>query len=373
MNKIRSVFLGGGSNSAVGRAHANSLRLDGFFSLKGGLFSSNAENNIKSLEDFQIESGISFSCIDDLINKRELYDIVHVLTPPNHHHSHLKKLINNGIPVLSEKPLVTSIDEARDLDSAQRESGSFFCVMYNYLGYPMIRELKNKISEGWLGKIHEIRVEMPQESFMKTDHNGVPFMPQKWRQVDYSIPTVSLDLGVHCHMLICYLTGKSPISVNARTTNAGRVGQVIDSINAIVDYEDCITANYWFGKSYLGHRNGLAITIFGDCGSAQWKQVAPEEIVHADISGRICILDRSSSDITIANAKRYERFKAGHPAGFVEAMANYYADIASLFTHTSTMKGCEDEVFGIKESLEGLKLLTKMHESSQNGTRCDLK
>ena len=47
-------------------------------------------------------------------------------------------------------------------------------------------ELENKILR-WLGKIHEIRVEMPQESFMKTDHNGVPFMPH----VDYSTPTVS--------------------------------------------------------------------------------------------------------------------------------------------------------------------------------------
>ena len=373
MKKIRSVFLGGGSNSAVGRAHASSLRIDGLFSLKGGFFSSKAENNHISINDYQIDSGISFSSIDDLINKKDLYDIVHVLTPPNLHHSQLIRLIRSNIPILSEKPLVTSVNEAKDLQSALKESGSFFSVMYNYLGYPIIRELKNKISKGWLGNIHEVRIEMPQESFIKTDIGGAPVMPQKWRQTDYSIPTVSLDLGVHCHMLVRYLIDKNPLSVFARARNAGRVGNVIDSVNAIVDYEDDIVANFWFGKSYLGHRNGLSITIYGDNGSAYWEQIQPEEIVHVDIQGKKFILDRSSSEINVANKKRYERFKAGHPAGFVEAMANYYFDIASLLKDPKSTNSSANEVFGIEESLEGLELLTKIHESSQNGTRCFLK
>ncbi len=47
----------------------------------------------------------------------------------------------------------------------------------------------------------------------------------------------------------------------------------------------------------------------------------------ADEAGNRMLLDRISTGSEITAQPRYNRFKAGHP-GFIEAFANYYADIA---------------------------------------------
>jgi predicted dehydrogenase len=360
MKKLRSVFIGGSPISAVGRAHVSAIRLDNKYELRGGVFSSVKKRNEQAYEAYGINKDNIISNIDEIILLKKDIDLVHVLTPPDSHHSDIKKLLSHGIPVLSEKPLVTSVEAAKDIVSAVREHNAFLPVMYNYLGYPMIRELRKKMSQGWLGKVHEIRVSMPQEGFMKTGESGSSPSPQKWRQIDYSLPTVSLDLGVHCHMLVGFLTNLAPTGVYASTSNAGRVSGVLDSVNALVNYEDDVLVSYWFGKSYLGFRNGLAIDVFGDMGSVRWVQTDSEILQFCDVHGERRIIDRGSLDIEIANSPVYERFKVGHPGGFIEAMSNYYSDI-----HESMLnKKFNANVFGAEESLEGLKLLDAMKYSS---------
>jgi len=53
----------------------------------------------------------------------------------------------------------------------------------------------------------------------------------------------------------------------------------------------------------------------------------PEELIFNTINGERIILDRASK-VSISNQIRYNRFKSGHPAGFIEAFGNLYVDIA---------------------------------------------
>lgn len=67
------------------------------------------------------------------------------------------------------------------------------------------------------------------------------------------------------------------------------------------------------------------------------------------------------------NEQKYSRFKAGHPAGFIEAFANLYSDIAdSLIEYKKTGKMRSQEVFSVELALEGLKMLEAMVESSHS-------
>lgn len=70
-------------------------------------------------------------------------------------------------------------------------------------------------------------------------------------------------------------------------------------------------------------------------------------------------MDRTSKNIQVANQNRYQRFKAGHPAGFIEAFANYYADVADALQNyrSSAVSDFGQYVFGVDESLEGLQML----------------
>ena len=80
------------------------------------------------------------------------------------------------------------------------------------------------------------------------------------------------------------------------------------------------------------------------------------------------IIDKASPKTDVANQQRYERFKVGHPGGFIEALANYYTDIESSLT--SKLNGEDyysEECFGVDESLEGLKWLSALHLSALSG------
>jgi hypothetical protein len=67
--------------------------------------------------------------------------------------------------------------------------------------------------------------------------------------------------------------------------------------------------------------------------------------------------------------RRYNRFKAGHPAGFIEAFANLYSDIADCLRQFKLTGHWEsDEVFGAELAAEGLYFLDAMVTSAKNKT-----
>lgn len=87
----------------------------------------------------------------------------------------------------------------------------------------------------------------------------------------------------------------------------------------------------WYSKAALGYRNGLRGRVLGEKGSAEWLQTNPEELIEVNMYGDRFVLDKASSDIFLANQERYNRFKVGHPAGFIEEFSNHNCDIFQRF------------------------------------------
>jgi len=222
------------------------------------------------------------------------------------------------------------------------------------------------IRDGRLGRVEQIHIEMPQEGFARLDRNGNPMVPQQWRLSDGVVPTISLDLGVHVHHLVDFLTGVKPREVVATQTSLGRFRQVIDNTMALVSYRDGMEGHFWFSKAALGHRNGLRVRVYGEEGAAEWFQMDPEILHFSDNLGQQRRIDRASPDVKLAHLERYNRFKSGHPAGFLEAFANLYADIAQRMGKAI---GCEadneDYVFTARQAREGLILLEAIDRSAR--------
>ena len=230
----------------------------------------------------------------------------------------------------------------------------------------MVRELKQFIADGKLGKIQQVQVEMPQEGFMRLGSHNEPPKPQAWRLKDTVIPKISLDLGSHLHNMIYFLTGERPEHIVADQTTFGLFPQIVDNVGALVQYTNNVRAQIWFSKTALGNRNGLRIRVYGSEGSAEWFQLEPETLKTCDLRGNVSLRDRTG-DVKIANQQRYNRFKAGHPAGFIEAFANYYKDIADcLKQYFETGSFTSQYVCGIKTSLEGLAMMQAAAKSAQS-------
>lgn len=350
-------FIGGGLSSAVGKTHFNASRMDGRWRLEAGVFSRNPAINRETARQWNVDADRLYPTWMDLIkNEAGKLDAVVILTPTPDHVDELCALMDANIPVICEKALVCSLDEVRRVHRHYDPKRHFLAVTYNYSGYPMVRELRERIRLGDIGEIQHLRFEMPQEGFAR-QFDGKVVVPQNWRLVDGSIPTICLDLGTHLHHLAHFTTGTEPSEVFARFANYSQFREIIDNGDILLNYNNGITANFSFSKTEFGHRNGLRIRIYGDKGGAEWVQMNPEELTVALADGTRLTLDRGGPN-KIAGQPRYTRMKAGHPAGFVEAFANLYVDIAdSLRAYKQGEDWSNPYVYGLDHAAYGLRVL----------------
>jgi predicted dehydrogenase len=358
--KLNIAFIGGGLNSAVGRAHYTAITMDGYFDLVAGCFSRNADVNQQTAQTYRVNASRVYENYEQLIVKEKAsIDAVVILTPTPAHFEEVQYCLDADIPVICEKALAVSSQQIQQIQQKLQQRSGFLAVTYNYTGYPMLRELKEMISSGKLGKLEQIHIEMPQEGFSRVNADGMPNRPQAWRLHDEHLPTISLDLGVHLHHIVSFLTQEKPIELVASQQSFGHFKQVVDNVSCLAHYTNGLAVNIWYSKSALGYRNGLRIRVFGEQGSAEWHQMEAEQLVVSDCHGNKMIQDRSNQQIDIANETRYMRFKAGHPAGYVEAFANHYIDIYQALRDyiDSNSMTLGSYVFGAHDAIEGLQML----------------
>jgi predicted dehydrogenase len=362
---LKLAFLGGGIDSAIGYTHYIASQMDHLFVLSAGCFSRRENINKRTAQTWGVDENHLYSDWKTLLeNEVSNVDAIVILTPTPNHHEMIIKALELGYSVISEKALATTYQEGLEITNKVNEKKAFFAVTHNYTGYPMLRELQNMIKEDKLGQIININIEMPQESFARLI-NGQKPTPQSWRLSDGVIPGVSLDLGAHLQHMIYFLTGENPIELVADQSSFGWFPQIVDNVSCIARYASGMRSQMWFGKSAIGHRNGLRVRVYGTKGSSEWFQMQPEELTFQTVDGDRMIIDRASSNISISNQLRYNRFKAGHPAGFVEAFGNLYFDIAEKLAQFKIDKNHQiDWSYNALQATKGLEVFEAIKQSS---------
>lgn len=368
---LKLGFVGGGVRSAVGRAHASAIALCRDVCLVAGCFSRDAEMSAVSAESLGLPRELAYSDLETFLGEQasEL-DAVVVLSPTPLHEAHVEMTLGAGLDTICEKALSTSAQSSWDLVALAQERQRNLYVTFNYSGYPMVRQLRSFYEHGFLGEVHTIEVKMPQQGYAVTNDQGATPAVQLWRLTDGPIPTVSLDLGVHLVHLVSFITGQSIVELVAQERHVGRISQVADDVTAICMTDLGVQVTMRFGKASLGERNGLAISLWGREGSLKWRQTSPEEILYSDCQGRRSILDRASPECEYLRQPRYERFKSGHPAGFVEAFANLYQDLSAdlMSQRQHPYRAPSNGDFGYAptgaNAARGLEVLEAVHASS---------
>lgn len=362
-NKLKLALIGGSIDSIAGYPHVVASRMDNRFEVIAGAFSRNPEINKETAKKYAVDR-----LYDDwkimIDEERDNMDAAVVLVPTPMHLDIIKQLLKSDIAVICEKPLVSSSDETNEIKKIYSDR-SFLAVTNNYSGYPLVRELREIIRSGDLGKMISLELNMPQESFLRPPRS-VKY-PQAWRLVDSGIPTICLDLGVHLHHLVYFLTAMEPDEVMADFNSFSKYN-IIDDVKMLLKYPGNTSASFWFSKTALGHRNGLSISIYGEKGSAQWVQEFPERLEMSFDNGQKTILDRGCA-LRSGNHARYNRMIAGHPSGFIEAFANVYSDIADALLQFSREGRVESGfIYGLSHAESGLKLFESAVQSHKN--RC---
>ncbi len=338
IKKYRLAFVGGGINSTIGKIHSIATTIDKRWEISSGFFSRNLSTNLKTAKFYGVDKNRVYNNFNKFLkSEKNNIDVIALLVPTPLRLKYLLQILKYNIPVISEKPL---IDNYQDFTKLKKYEKNFLRVTYNYIGYPLVKELSELISKKYFGKIKQIHFEMPQDAFTGLTSKNI--VPKKWRLQDNNkVPNISHDLGSHLLSLTYYLLGEYPSGVMCNYFKSSKYKNLIDNGYFWVKFKSGIRGSYWISKSVPGIRNGLKLNIIGEKKSAHWFQMRPEELKICNENGSIETIDNLTLQLK-ANQKIYNRYKVGHPSGFLEAFANMYLDYSDEFTDFKKNKKQKD-------------------------------
>jgi predicted dehydrogenase len=342
---LKLAFIGGGINSSIGKIHFIASQLDKNFSVEAGFFSRNKKTNIKTQKQYNINFNRIYNNLNILlINEIKKIDLFVILAPTPNHFKILKKLVIKNVNIIIEKPILSDFEEVKKLRRYMKGFNKKIYVVHNYTGYPAIREIQELVKKKKFGKLLNFKLQMVQESFLRKQRKDQKV--KEWRRSDHKIPNLFLDLGIHLFNLSYFLTDMMPVSV---LCDVQKIKKLVSDAKILLEYKNKTKAMFWISKSSLGSRNDLIIELFFEKCSIKWSHEEFESISINYPNGMKEKIDRSLQ-YKLFNENRYNRYRMGHPAGFIEAFANMYEDIARDFLNQKN-----NYVFDYSHAFKGIK------------------
>ena len=336
MKKLKMGMIGGGLGSFIGAIHRNAALLDNCIDLVCGSFSSDFQNSLETGETLFLENNRVYKTYDEMISKEsaksedQRMDIVSIVTPNHLHYDPAIKALDNGFPVIIDKPLTFDTNQAKKLVEKVNQTKLPFAVTHTYTGYPMVKEAKNIIESGKLGKIRKVAVEYPQ-SWLTTNLENTDNKQASWRtDPSKSGKAGSMgDIGTHAANMVEYITGKKIIKLFAKVNIVVEGRLLEDDGNVLISLEDNIEGNLMTSQIATGEENDLKVRVWGELGGIEWKHSTPNTLIHK-LNGKPNQILRAGVDNSYLSkfALSHCRTPSGHPEGFIEAFANIYRNFS---------------------------------------------
>ena len=106
-------------------------------------------------------------------------DFVSIVTPNFVHFDPAMMALEKGFHVVIEKPITFHLEEAKQLKEKVQKTGLTLLLTHTYTGYPMVKQAKQLLKSGMLGKIRKVYVEYPQgwlSTFIEMTGNSTGIM-----------------------------------------------------------------------------------------------------------------------------------------------------------------------------------------------------
>lgn len=371
--KIRIGMIGGGPNAFIGEVHRLAARMDNRFELVAGCFSADYLKSKKFGIGLGLDSERIYRTPSEMASaeaeKENGIEVAIIVTPNNLHFDQAKTMIQAGFHVICDKPITSDLKQAEELERLVDSVGTRFMVTYNYSGYPMVREAREIISSGRLGKLRVVQVEYPQD-WLATDIEVSGQKQAAWRTDPSQAGEGGAigDIGTHAYHLAEFVTGEKPHSLLA-DLDSFVLGRVLDdNAHILLRYESGLKGMLWASQIACGHENGLQLRVYGDQGSLKWHQEAPNFLEFKPLGGPTNTLTRGGPGLgTFANESI--RIPAGHPEGFIEGFANLYRDFADHLRQTSSKSSQveKDALPKVKDGVNGVRFVKAAVASSKAG------
>src|SRR6266852_5451319 len=165
--RLRLGMVGGGPGGFIGAVHRIAARLDDRFELVAEALSSDPEKSKAAALELHIAPERAYGSFAEMAaaeaRRPDRIDAVSIVTPNHVHFGPAKAFLEAGIHVICDKPLTTTVADAVALAEMVRRSGLIFGLTHNYTGYPLVRQAREMVEAGELGRIRVIQVEYVQD------------------------------------------------------------------------------------------------------------------------------------------------------------------------------------------------------------------
>ena len=328
--RIRLGMVGGGRDAFIGGVHRIASRIDDHYDLVAGCFSSTAEKSKASGADLGIAGDRVYSDYIEMA-KREArlkngIEAVSIVTPNHVHWLAAREFLKRGIHVICDKPLTSTLADAKKLAAAAEKSGALFVLTHNYTGYPMVRQAREMVANGELGEIRLVQAEYPQDWLTVEMDNK----QAQWRtDPERSGAGGSIgDIGTHAFNLASFVSGLEleSLAADMQSFVAGR--QVDDNAHVMLRFKGGARGMLWSSQVAPGNENALQLRVYGTKGGLEWKQEDPNYLWFTPFGEPKRLLTRGGAGTGDA-AARMSRIPPGHPEGYLEGFANIYSEAAA--------------------------------------------
>jgi predicted dehydrogenase len=365
-------MIGGGRDAFIGAVHRLAAQLDGQIELVAGCFSSHPEKSKASGADLFLDPTRVYSNYEEMAKQEaarpanQRLDFVSIVTP-NHLHAPVATVfLNHGFHVVCDKPMTRTLEEAVALREVVKKSGLIFALTHNYTGYPMVKEARELVRTGKLGRILKIVAEYPQGWLLDQIESG-GHKQAAWR-TDPAQAGASCcigDIGTHAENLGRYITGLKIESLCADFTTFLPGRALEDDGNLLVRYEGGAKGVLYASQISCGEENNLSIRVYGTLGSLEWKQEHPNELKFCPKDEPARILRRGNG-YNSEVAKKFTRLPFGHPEAFIEAFANIYLEAARAIRDRIEGKTGTYDFPTVEDGVEGMAFIETSVQSARS-------
>ena len=379
--KLRMGMVGGGKDAFIGAIHRHAAFMDGLIELSCGALSINPEVAKDSARSLFLPEERTYVTYEEMITKEaalpadQRMDFVTIVTPNFAHFAPAMMALEHGFHVVIEKPITFTLDEAQQLKKKVEETGLILCLTHTYSGYPMVKQAKQMVKAGALGKIRKVWVEYPQGRLSKlSEREGNAQAAWRTDPKKSGKSGCMGDIGTHAAHLSEYISGLKITKICA-DLNVLVEGRMLDDDGGVLlKFDNGAAGVLMASQVAAGEENALKIRIYGEKGGLEWAQHEPNTLLVKWLDAPTQILraggnygDRLSSYATLNT-----RTPGGHPEGYLEAFGNIYRNFAR--TLTARIDGVEPipealDFPTVEDGIRGMAFIDNVVLSSQSDVK----
>jgi predicted dehydrogenase len=346
--RIRLGMVGGGIDAFIGGVHRIAARLDDKFELVAGALSSTPERSLKSGAALGLNPTRTYGDFKEMAaaeaRLKDGIEAVAIVTPNHMHYPVAREFLQRGIHVICDKPLTSTLADAKKLAKLAERSDALFVLTHNYTGYPMVRHARELVRSGELGEIRVVHVEYVQdwlaEPIEQTGQKQAAWRTDPERS---GAGGATGDIGTHAYNLAEFVTGLALEALAADVHTFVRGRKLDDNAHVLLRYEGGAKGMLWCSQVAVGQENGLKLRVYGTKGGLEWAQEDPNYLYWSKLGEPRRRITRSGAGAG-ADAARVTRIPSGHPEGYLEAFANLYSEAAAAIVAKKAGKRVDSKI-----------------------------